>query len=288
MQRLSNGIVDLDLSTDFGPRVVRYGFCGEPNLLGEAPDAATPTPWGEWKPRGGHRLWVAPEHMPGSYAPDATPVAIEDRGPLAIVVRQQTDRAGIQKTIAFRLAADSSTVFLDHTIVNGTPWPIRVAPWAITIVVPGMVVVPLPAFRPHPEALLPEQTLVQWAYTDLSDPRWTLGRELIILTPDASRPKPQKIGVGGGAGWCALICGATVFMKRVAADPLAEYPDRGSAIEIFTAGDYLELETLGPLQLLAPGAAATHIERWDLFAGVDLGGTESSRAAVLRALARSA
>ena len=123
---------------------------------------------------------------------------------------------------------------------------------------------------------------------DLSDPRWTFGRELIVLTPDAARPEPQKIGVGSTAGWCALIRGGTIFMKRTSPDPSAEYPDRGSTIEIFTAGDYLELETLGPLRLLAPGGSATHVERWDLFAGVDLGNTEASRAAVLRALARTA
>ncbi|HEY7170246.1 MAG TPA: hypothetical protein VH417_05325 [Vicinamibacterales bacterium] len=284
---LTNGIVDLDVAAEFGPRIVRYGFCGDANLLADVPHLSTPTPWGDWTPRGGHRLWVAPENMPGSYAPDAAPVAIDDAGPLAVVVRQDTDCSGVQKTIAVRLAADASTVFLDHTIANRTAWPIRVAPWAITIVVPGTVAVPQPPFRPHPEALLPEQTLVQWAYTNLSDPRWTFGRELILLTPDAARQEPQKIGIGGGAAWCALIRGGTVFMKRTRPDPAAEYPDRGSAIEIFTAGDYLELETLGPLQVLVPGATATHVEQWDLFRGVDLGSSESSRAAVLRALART-
>jgi hypothetical protein len=288
MHRLSNGIVDLDLATDFGPRIMRYAFCGEVNLLAETPQLSTPTPWGPWQPRGGHRLWVAPEHMPGSYAPDTAAVIVEDAGLNAVLVRQHTDRAGIEKSLAIRLAADRSTVIIDHTIANRTTWPIRVAPWAITIVTPGTVVVPQPTFRPHPEALLAEQTLVQWAYTDLSDPRWALGRELIALTPDPARPDPQKIGVGGSQGWCALIRDGTVFMKRTAPDLSAEYPDRGSTVEIFTAGDYLEVETLGPLQLLPPGAAATHTERWDLFAGVDLGSTESSRAAVLRALARTA
>jgi len=288
VHRLTNGIVELDVSTEVGPRILRYAFSGDANVLADVEHLSTPTPWGDWKPRGGHRLWVAPEHMPGSYAPDDAPVGIQDAGPLAARLCQDTDRSGIQKILGLRLAADSSTVVVEHTIVNHVPWPIRVAPWAITIVAPGAVALPQPAFRPHPDALLPEQTLVQWAYTDLSDPRWTFGRELIVLTPDAARPEPQKIGVGSTAGWCALIRGGTIFMKRTSPDPSAEYPDRGSTIEIFTAGDYLELETLGPLRLLAPGASATHVERWDLFAGVDLGNTEASRAAVLRALARTA
>src|SRR4029078_6981257 len=102
--RCTMGIVDLELATEFGPRIVHYGFCGDANLLADVPHLSTPTPWGDWKPRGGHRLWVAPEQMPGSYAPDAAPVAIEDAGPLAVVVRQETDCSGIQKTIAVSLS----------------------------------------------------------------------------------------------------------------------------------------------------------------------------------------
>jgi hypothetical protein len=287
MHRLSNGIVEVEVSIDFGPRVMRYARCGGPNVFAEVPHLAIPTSYGPWKPRGGHRLWVAPEHMPGSYAPDDRTVLIEAASPLAVVLRQKTDLAGIQKLMGIRLSTEGTTALVEHTIVNRTSWPIRIAPWAITTVAPGTVFIPQPRFRPHPEALLPAETLALWPYTDLTDRRWAIGRQLIALTPDAARPEPQKIGVGSLQGWCALVQGRTVFMKRITPHELAEYPDRGSNIELFTAGDYLEIETLGPLQLVPPDASATHVERWDLFEEVEIGRTEESRAEALARLAQA-
>ena len=58
--RLSNGTVDVIVTTDVGPRILRYSYCGEDNILGEHPDAATETALGTFRPYGGNRLWVAP------------------------------------------------------------------------------------------------------------------------------------------------------------------------------------------------------------------------------------
>ena len=68
--RLSNGTVDLVVPREIGPRILRYGLADRENMLGEYPQLQTATALGEWKPWGGHRLWVAPEEMPQSYAPD--------------------------------------------------------------------------------------------------------------------------------------------------------------------------------------------------------------------------
>jgi hypothetical protein len=47
-------------------------------------------------------------------------------------------------------------------------------------------------------------------------------------------------------------------------------------METYTNADYVELESLSPLSQLAPGATATHTERWQLFANIDTGQTEDS------------
>jgi hypothetical protein len=39
---------------------------------------------------------------------------------------------------------------------------------------------------------------------------------------------------------------------------------------MFTNADMLELETLGPLTKLAPGASVEHVERWTLYSGAQL------------------
>ena len=75
--RIANGTVEAIVSTDIGPRILRYAFVRGENLLAELPHLTISTSLGDWKPWGGHRLWVAPEHMPESYAPDNVPIRFE-------------------------------------------------------------------------------------------------------------------------------------------------------------------------------------------------------------------
>jgi hypothetical protein len=46
------------------------------------------------------------------------------------------------------------------------------------------------------------------------------------------------------------------------------YPDGGCNLETFASPDMLDIETLGPLVKLAPGAVIEHRETWDLISGV--------------------
>ncbi|HTM49128.1 MAG TPA: hypothetical protein VL285_10620, partial [Bryobacteraceae bacterium] len=59
-----------------------------------------------------------------------------------------------------------------------------------------------------------------------------------------------------------------LFVKQYEADPGRTYPDMGASYETFANGEALELETLGPLERLAPGESLTHVERWRLFRDV--------------------
>jgi hypothetical protein len=266
--RLTNGIVDVEVSIGFGPRVLRYGRLGKRNVCGQAPGLFTDTALGRWHPIGGHRLWVAPETIPGSYAPDMQPVECTVDG-LRAEFTPLTDAAGIQKVLSVSLDESGTRMVVTHGITNRTHWPVRVAPWAITIVDPsGTAVLPQPEYRPHSEQVLPVQPLVQWAYTDLTDSRWQIGRRLIRLTPDRAKPEPQKIGAASATGWCAVVYDGEAFIKQTSVVPGAQYPDLGCTIEFFTAGDYMEMETLAPLELLNPGAQAVHVEVWRLADGL--------------------
>src|SRR5260370_10078828 len=62
----------------------------------------------------------------------------------------------------------------------------------------------------------------------------------------------------------AYYLGKELFIKRYLADPGKAYPDMGASFEMFTNPEILELETLGPLTRLAPGATLEHAERWTL------------------------
>ena len=69
-------------------------------------------------------------------------------------------------------------------------------------------------------------------------------------------------GAGNSLGWCACVWDQEVFLKRFEWDAAARYPDFGCNNEIYAEGDFLEIESLGPLGLLAPDATVEHTERW--------------------------
>src|SRR5664279_6630890 len=74
--RVSNGEVELVVTGDVGPRVMRYGFAGGQNFFKEFAGQLGKTGETDWQPRGGHRVWIAPEDPVKSYAPDNAPVAV--------------------------------------------------------------------------------------------------------------------------------------------------------------------------------------------------------------------
>jgi hypothetical protein len=107
-----------------------------------------------------------------------------------------------------------------------------------------------------------------WAYTDMSDPRWTWSRKYVMLQQDPGAKTPQKAGLMVPDGWAAHVRAGHLFIKKFTHVPGARYPDWGCSVETFTDADFLEVETLGPLVSLGPGAEVEHIEHWFLFDGV--------------------
>ena len=81
-----------------------------------------------------------------------------------------------------------------------------------------------------------------------------------------SAPTPCKIGLSGQAGWIAYRRGGTVLVKRATYHEGATYPDFGASLQCYSGGDFIEIETLGPLVSLAPGASVDHRETWTLHA----------------------
>jgi hypothetical protein len=281
--RLSNGTAEVVVTTDVGPRVLGYAFAGGENILGEHPDAAVETEWGVFRPYGGHRLWTAPEATPRSYSPDNSPLTAIPEGALGVRLLQEADaRTGTQKEMTVTLDREGAGVSIVHRVTNRGVWPVELAPWALTIMRPGgVVVIPQEPFGPHPEHLLPARPLVLWPYTDLTDARLALGRRFIRVKVDERRAEPQKIGLLNKRGWAAYHAGATLFVKRYGYEEGARYPDYGCNTEVFTAGPFVEVESLAPLTRLGPGEAAEHEERWELYDSVILGDDEESVEAAL-------
>lgn len=278
VMRLANDTHEILITLDVGPRIIRYARIGGENILGEHPEAALQTPVGEWKPYGGHRLWAAPEVMPDTYYPDNDPIELRKTGERSCVLIPRPEKEyGLQKEIAIDLDAKSSKVTIGHTITNISSARKKLAAWSLTIMrgistggkagigmVNGRVILPQEPFRSHDEYLLPARPLVLWYFTDLTDDRIALGKKYIELRVDTSKGDPQKIGILNKQGWAAYLLGEELFVKKFDYLEGEEYPDYNSNNEAYTAGEFLELETLSPLVTLQPGDTVTHFETWHL------------------------
>jgi hypothetical protein len=263
---VSNGCIELVAPRTFGPRLMRCGFVGGQNLFKIFPDEGPGV-----RVRGGHRLWVAPERKEVTWVLDNDPVEFENLEDGLRVLGAVEPSTGLQKTMTVRFGPQPDELEIAHRIVNRNVWAIELAPWTLTQAAPGGIA--LSGFPPrgkHPEALLPTNPLVMWAYTKLGDPRWTWGERFFALRQDPAAAEPQKTGLFNEHGWTAYVLGNEVFFKYSKADPALAYPDFGCSVELFTNRFMMELETLGPLRKLAPGAAVEHTERWILLRGVDL------------------
>ncbi|NDJ84300.1 MAG: hypothetical protein GYB66_00300 [Chloroflexi bacterium] len=264
--------MELVVTTDVGPRIIRFAYNGGPNIFKEYSAMLGQTGGDEWRPYGGHRLWHAPEDLVRTYYPDNQSVEFEEHANFVRLIQTVEDATGIQKEIDIALAVAEAKVTVTHRLRNTGLWPVRLAPWALSVMeTGGVAVLPLPPYIPHGSAVLPAAGLVLWSYTRLADPRWTFGDRFILLRQDPAATVPQKIGIQAPINWAAYVHeSAGVMLKRFDVMPGTEYPDYGAVAEIFTDPDMLEVETLGPLVSLAPAATVEHVETWYLFDAVAL------------------
>ena len=267
--RLSNGQIELIVTTDVGPRVIRFGFVSDENEFKEYKDQLGKVGGSNWRIYGGHRLWHAPEGMPRTYWPDNVAVeATKTQNGIRLVQPVETT-TGIQKEIELALDPNSNHVTLVHRLRNKGLWMIELAPWTLTVMdVGGMVIIPQPPYKSHDEELLPLRSMAIWGYTNMRDPRYLWGSKYIVLKQDVSAKEPTKIGVGVTEGWAAYVREDHLFVKRFEHHPGATYPDFGCSVESFTNSEMIELETLGPMTSIQPGSFVEHIEDWYLFKGV--------------------
>ncbi len=274
--RISNELIEIIVTLDVGPRIIRCGFKNGMNHFVEYPEQLGRTGDTEYHSYGGHRLWIAPEERPRTYYPDNSPVEWKLEGD-AFHFRPSPEAIGFQKEILITVDAEKPVARVQHRITNLSREPQRVSAWALSVMAAGgTAVFPHERYRPHPEQLLPARTLVLWSYTDMTDRRWKWGKELILLRQDIGSDTPQKIGAFNTPGWAAYINAGQLFLKRFRADVQQSYPDFGCNCEFFTNKRMLELESLSPLKTLAPGEVILHEEEWLLADNITLDGPEES------------
>jgi len=277
---IKNDIVDLIVTVDVGPRIIRFGFVGKENEMCEVGATLGLKGGSEWRIYGGHRLWHGPEDEYRTYEPDNSPVFWE-KIPNGIKTLQDIEqRTGIRKEMEITLSQEGSRVHILHRLTNEGAGPMEVSVWSISAMsTSGMEVVPQTR---RDTGLLPNRNMVLWPYTRLNDPRISLGDRYIILRQDPSEIRPLKFGTSNEQGWGAYFNHGHLFVKYYEHKEGAAYPDFGASYESYTNDFMLEMETLSPLTMLEPGSSMEHSEAWELFDDVQMPGNEDEIEETLR------
>ncbi len=262
----ANEHLELVATLDVGPRILHLSTPGGQNVFKTYTHELGGRGETEWMIRGGHRFWIAPEDLERTYHRDNHPVEHTQNLATGEVVIESTQEAGgrIQKTLGITVAPDAPRVTVRHTARNIDSVPLDFSVWALSVMAPGGIeIIPQPPLGEHPRDLLPNRSMILWPYTDLSDPRWRIGRDFFTLSQRPGLP-PAKIGLAHRMRWVAYALSHSLFVKTFEYLEGEIYPDGGCNFETFTNSDMLEIESLAPLKTLAPGEEFTHIEHWSL------------------------
>jgi hypothetical protein len=208
---LENGKIKLLISRSMGPRILSLEFTGGENLLAELPDLVLDCPGsGKLCLYGGHRLWHSPEEPSRTYLPDDSPVEIVSVENGYMVTQEVEAKTGLQKSIEIRLPGDAPQIIITHSLSNQGLWPVTCAPWAITQLKAGGVVI-LPQSCKE-TGVLPNRSLAFWPYTNPSNPNVTWGQNHILVR--AEMETPFKVGFPNPRGWLAYWLNETLFETR--------------------------------------------------------------------------
>src|SRR5204863_7909902 len=107
---VTNGEIELVVTGDIGPRIMRFGFAGGQNFFKEFDEQLGGTGESSWQPRGGHRIWIAPEDPVASYAPDNLPCKVAVHAGMLDATGPVEPLTGLEKKISVRMAPEGAAV----------------------------------------------------------------------------------------------------------------------------------------------------------------------------------
>src|ERR1700739_2346352 len=116
--RVSNGEIELIVTGDVGPRIIRFGFSGGQNLFKEFAEQMGKSGEEKFQLRGGDRVWKAPEDAVATWAPDNVTVEIKVLADGLIARAPVEPLTGLQKEIEVRMEEKGTEVTVAHRIAN--------------------------------------------------------------------------------------------------------------------------------------------------------------------------
>ena len=270
---ISNDVIELYVTIDVGPRIIRYGFIGGQNIMCDNRTAGAPKDDVEfenffgkgkkWEILGGHRIWTSPESYPNSYYPDLDEVKYETTETGAIFTPNAEKENGVQKQLEIKMDPDDTNVQVIMRVANIANKPQEFAIWGLTVsAVGGTLIIPM---NDNDTGLLANRNISVWPYTNLADSRLHFGNRYVTLRQDPSVAQALKLGFDLNDAEVFYLLGNDIFCKRYETHHDTEnYPDNNCSFETYTCNTFLEIESLSPLKNVKPNETVSLTEHWSL------------------------
>ncbi|MEF9992283.1 MAG: hypothetical protein RRZ84_02580 [Romboutsia sp.] len=268
---ITNDVVELLVPLHLGPRIIKYSFVNESNMLFEDIDRVVSEDLSsyeeysdnKWYLYGGHRLWMSPEYMPSSYYPDNEDIVYEIIENKIKILGPKEEYNKVQKILIIELEENSSKVSITNEILNLSKEKKCISAWAITTLCSGGV--SITPTNDQVTKFIPNKVFAYWPYTKFNDERMDfIENKYLKVEHDNSNYNPFKIGLNNTARWSTYTVGENVFIKSfddIYSNP-SDYSDFGVNFEIYTKELFLELETLSKLKIISQGEKVSLKEEW--------------------------
>lgn len=273
--QISNGIIDVVVTIEYGPRIIRFGFCGKENIFYEDTDrklkfslinadGEKASKKGAYFCYGGHRLLLGTENPASTMNLDNDPVVYSLLPGCVRFLQPKQKKTGLQAGIEIVMGEDASDIMVVHTAKNCSRETRECSLWPVTMV-DGSGTVVLPQNTGTADSLHPNRVLTFWPGTDIRDKRLFFGTRYLTVFRESDCESPLKIGCNNVLGWMAFVGKHYTFMKQFVHNPQAVYPDFGSSCELRVQDDFTEMQTLSPFYRIEPGQGIKYVENLSLF-----------------------
>ncbi len=246
---LSNGICEAVVSTQIGPRILRYSLVGGPNLFYLDEYAAGMTEeLNLWRMYGGHTF---------DFSIDGKKILLPENAPVGVKLEASSmhfdsmvmGNTGITKQISIRMCRRGG-LEVKETLTNISNAAINVRAEASTNVVPGGVAA-LPATASS--IVTPPQ--------DADLRRTRFGKELCLVSADPVRNGEFALDFQASERWCGYFNRNCLFIITTPPEDTYE----GANIGISGTPNRMTITTYSNPVTLAPGESYTHTEVFNIF-----------------------
>lgn len=168
---ITNGVIDIVVTVDFGPRIVRFGFVESENVFYNDLDRKHSARFENFSalfgknsvfyPYGGHRVWLSPAGAGHAGYPDNFSVVYSILPDSVVFTPPKQKHSDIQCGFEVVMGEDASDIMIIHTAKNYSKEAQTFGLWPITMVNGGGVVI-LPQNRDNSGGLEPNRLLSLW------------------------------------------------------------------------------------------------------------------------------